>query len=218
MTESRKEREFRLREQEILETATELFKKNGLDNVTVADIAKATDIGKGTVYKHFVSKDVILARLGNDFSYDVLHKAQHIDENQSCAQQMREMFELCFKAYIEQPLMGEICQVYQQPRFLERLPTEEQTLCMNIELQYFEILNRIINVGKDNNELPDLPVDELIIGAYATYCGALEMLQMQQRKCFTDAPQLSQERFIDIIINYTMTGLFGRRFDVSNNK
>jgi len=216
MTESRKEREFKLREQEILETATQLFAEHGLDNVTVADIAKATDIGKGTIYKHFVSKDVILARLGDDFSLQVLDKVHQIDVTQTCSEQMRQMLSMCFKAHIEMPLMGEICQIYQQPSFLDRLPQEHQQQCLNTELQYFEILNRIIQLGKDNNELPDLPVDELILGSYATYCGALEMLQNQNRRCFTDAPQLPQDRFIEIIINYTMAGLFGRRFDVTN--
>lgn len=217
MTESRKEREFRLREEEILQTATQLFDEHGLDNVTVADIAKATDIGKGTIYKHFVSKDVILARLGNDFSYLVLEKIQQIDPNKPCEKQMREMFEICFRGHIDFPLMGEICQVYQQPSFMERLPQACQKTCMNIENRYLEILTRIIELGKRNNELPDMPVDELILGSYATYCGALQMLQVQHRRCFSDAPQLSQDRFINIIINYTIAGLFGCQFDASNS-
>lgn len=215
MSETRKEREFRLREVEIIDAAISLFSEHGLDNVTVADIAKATEIGKGTIYKHFVSKDVILARIANDFSIDMLEQVNDIETTQSCVSQMRQMFEVCFKAHVEFPLTSEICRLYQQPYFLERLPQTEQERWLAIEQEFFVILNRICEVGKRNNELPDLSVDELILGAHATFMGALEMLHSQNRRCFTDSPQLSQQRFIDIIINYTMTGIFGRRFDES---
>lgn len=213
MSESRKEREFKLREKEIIDAAISLFSEHGLDNVTVADIAKTTDIGKGTIYKHFASKDVILARVANDFSLKVLEDIKAIDSTKSCANQMRDMFEIGFKAHVEFPLLSEISRLYHQPSFLERLPEEFQQFCMEIEQEYFVILNRILEKGKQNNELPNLSVEELILGAHATYIGALEMLQNQNRKCFSDAPQFSQQHFIDIIINYTMNGLFGQRFN-----
>lgn len=209
MGESRKEREFKLRELEILSTAIALFSEHGLDNVTVADIAKATDIGKGTIYKHFVSKDVILVKIANDFSRDQLEKINTINIADSCQAQMRKMFEICFKAHAELPLMNEICHLCQQASFINRLSEESRQEYMAIEQEYFVILNRICEKGIHDNDLPNLPVEELIIGAYATFMGALDMLQSQHRHCFTDTPQLSQQRFIDIIINYTMTGLFG---------
>lgn len=213
MNESRKEREFKLRELEILETAISLFSKQGLDKVTVADIAKTTDIGKGTIYKHFVSKDVILARIANDFSHNLLKKVNSNNTEKSCVEQMREMFETCFKAHVDFPLASEIYQLYQKPSFLQRLPEEYQQDCLAIEQEYFIILNKICEQGKNNNELPDLPVEQLILGAYATFSGAMDMLQNQQLNCFIESPQLSQKDFIDTIINYTLTGIFGRRLD-----
>ena len=56
--ESRKVREFRRREQEILDTALQLFLEQGEDSVTVEMIADRVGIGKGTIYKHFKSKAV----------------------------------------------------------------------------------------------------------------------------------------------------------------
>ncbi len=40
----------------ILETATELFKKRGIDNVSVADLTKAAGFTHGGFYNHFASK------------------------------------------------------------------------------------------------------------------------------------------------------------------
>ena len=59
----RKIREFKRREEEILQAAFELFKKNGIENTTLEKIAQATEIGKGTIYKHFKSKHEIYAIL-----------------------------------------------------------------------------------------------------------------------------------------------------------
>src|SRR3546814_4009463 len=49
--EPRKVREFRRREQEILDTALQLFLDQGEDSVTVEMIADAVGIGKGTIYR-----------------------------------------------------------------------------------------------------------------------------------------------------------------------
>ena len=59
----RKQREFERREEEIIQAAIELFKRNDIPGVTIEQIAEAADIGKGTVYKHFQSKDEIYARI-----------------------------------------------------------------------------------------------------------------------------------------------------------
>src|SRR5689334_25211242 len=76
--EPRKVREFRRREQEILDTALKLFLEQGEDSVTVEMIADAVGIGKGTIYKHFKSKAEIYLRLMLDYDRDLnalLHSA-----------------------------------------------------------------------------------------------------------------------------------------------
>jgi AcrR family transcriptional regulator len=45
----------------ILEASIRVFAEKGWRNTTIADIAKAADIGKGTVYEYFHSKDELLA-------------------------------------------------------------------------------------------------------------------------------------------------------------
>lgn len=59
----RKQREYQRREEEIIEAAMSLFRARDLHAVTVEQIAEAAEIGKGTVYKHFQSKDEIYARI-----------------------------------------------------------------------------------------------------------------------------------------------------------
>lgn len=49
----------------ILLTATELIKKNGVKNTSLADIAKAVNISKGTLYYHYSSKDDLISDIAN---------------------------------------------------------------------------------------------------------------------------------------------------------
>jgi AcrR family transcriptional regulator len=56
----RKKRETRLR---LMEAALELFQKNGYDDTTVQQIARAADVAKGTFFNYFATKDAILPAL-----------------------------------------------------------------------------------------------------------------------------------------------------------
>ena len=49
------------KERRILETAEKLFARYGLRKTTVEEIAAAADVGKGTVYLFFSSKEELFA-------------------------------------------------------------------------------------------------------------------------------------------------------------
>ena len=50
----RKKQETRLR---LLRSAWQLFREKGFDNTTVEDITEAADVGKGTFFNYFATKD-----------------------------------------------------------------------------------------------------------------------------------------------------------------
>jgi AcrR family transcriptional regulator len=56
---SRKEREKRTRQQEILKAARELFVSKGFRETTLDEIARHAEFGKGTLYNYFANKDEI---------------------------------------------------------------------------------------------------------------------------------------------------------------
>ncbi|MCW7492742.1 TetR/AcrR family transcriptional regulator [Leptospira sp. 2 VSF19] len=59
----RKKREFAQREADILNCAIELFRTKHPSLVKMDDIAKQLEIGRGTIYLHFKSKDDLMARI-----------------------------------------------------------------------------------------------------------------------------------------------------------
>ena len=59
---TRRERKKIAVRSQILSTAIELFSRRGLDAVTIDEIAAAADVGKGTVYNYFTTKeDIVVA-------------------------------------------------------------------------------------------------------------------------------------------------------------
>ncbi len=56
---SRKERQRRIREEAILDAAEAIIQENGFDGATMDAIAERAEVGKGTLYLHFKSKNSI---------------------------------------------------------------------------------------------------------------------------------------------------------------
>jgi AcrR family transcriptional regulator len=76
---SRRERKKAERRQAIYETAIKLFTERGFDAVTVDDITEAVDIGKGTFFNYFPTKEHILHEYRDRFYDDILAFADGLD-------------------------------------------------------------------------------------------------------------------------------------------
>lgn len=66
-----KKKLFLAREQRIIDAAIELFLESSIDRITVSKIAVKAEIGKGTVYKHFLTKNEILIRIILDYERNI---------------------------------------------------------------------------------------------------------------------------------------------------
>lgn len=66
-----KKKKFLARETAIRDSAISLLKNTDMDSVTVSLIAKHAGIGKGTIYKHFLSKAEILIRIVSDYERNI---------------------------------------------------------------------------------------------------------------------------------------------------
>lgn len=60
------------RQQNLVESALQVFAKHGIDGASVADIADAADVAKGSIYLYFDSKDSLAGEvMRHIFSYEV---------------------------------------------------------------------------------------------------------------------------------------------------
>ena len=63
MLNQRKKEERQARKERIIHGAINIFKKNGVDNATMSDIAKESGFGTATLYYYFPSKEDILVSM-----------------------------------------------------------------------------------------------------------------------------------------------------------
>ena len=91
----RKQREFERREEDILDAALLLFSQPNWESVSIEKVAKQAQIGKGTVYKHFESKDELLFKLMLRFYQGMLVKLpfQQI-QNLPAVESFKTIFEI----------------------------------------------------------------------------------------------------------------------------
>jgi AcrR family transcriptional regulator len=79
---ARRERKKAAVRARILATAIQLFSRHGLDDVTVDQIAEAADIGKGTIYNYFATKEDIVVAFMVDVEARVQSKARRLVASQ----------------------------------------------------------------------------------------------------------------------------------------
>lgn len=159
--ESRKVREFRRREQEILDTALQLFLSDGEDSVTVEMIAEAVGIGKGTIYKHFNSKAEIYLRLMLDYERDLAELFQ----SDNVARDREALSRAYFEFRMSDPqryrlfdrLEEKVVKTRQVPELVEQLHS--------IRTSNFQRLTSLIEGRIDEGKLEDVP-------PYFHYCAA----------------------------------------------
>lgn len=63
----------------ILEAAMRLFTERGIDEVTIDEIAAAADVGKGTIYNYFHTKEDIVVAFMAEFERDVQAQLARLD-------------------------------------------------------------------------------------------------------------------------------------------
>lgn len=74
---------FHDRNNTILNNAETLFRLKGFDKVTMNDIAKESDVAKGTLYLHFKSKEQLLFNILRPKLEEFNRKVKLIDKNEN---------------------------------------------------------------------------------------------------------------------------------------
>lgn len=169
--ESRKVREFRRREQEILDTSLRLFLEQGEDSVTVEMIADEVGIGKGTIYKHFKSKAEIYLRLMLDYERDLasLLHSESIERDREALSRDYFAFRMSDpeRYRLFDRLEEKLVKSNQLPELVEELHS--------IRASNFNHLTGVIQERIDDGKLENVPAYFHYCAAWALVHGAMAM-------------------------------------------
>lgn len=93
-----------VRKKEILFAALQIFSKNGVVKSKMEDIAKVANIGKGTLYEYYKSKDDIFSNLFNLIFSDVFDKiVQATKELSNPKEKLKKIFSLSISELVNTP-------------------------------------------------------------------------------------------------------------------
>jgi len=162
-------KEFRKRKQLILDTALRLFLQQDEDRVTVEIIADAVGIGKGTIYKHFTSKQEMYVLLLIRYEEELAEILQpvHPDDDKDCL--VRAYFQFRMADPARYALFDRLEKKCAQDGSLTRLIERLHDLRESNVLQLEKVIKARISEGK----LADVSPSFHIAAAWALVHGAV---------------------------------------------
>ena len=164
---------FQQRENALLQSARQLFQEQSWDRVTIAEVARHAGIGKGTVYKHFSSKEALYARLVLDCS------RQHLSELRETANQappreaIRHVIRRAFEQLLADPLQAQLCLLCDRPAFQERLDAPYREQFLELEGQYMALFNQLLQGSFSELQLSPTDCQRLLWGVEACVNGVM---------------------------------------------
>ena len=203
-----KEQKFILREQQILDCTLTLLGDKNWQDISVADIASVTGIGKGTIYKHFACKDDIYAQLLLFGFQRLLEKfKQIVDDGQlSGIQQMRTIIICAFEFHRDDAVHSKIYLACKQGGFRDRLSEKFKCQLQGAETALIELFSIPILKGvKEGGITSVIPLEVIILGMSATFEGAIMRIQNSR-----DAHQQScplQDQYIPLMADYMVSAM-----------
>ena len=122
----RKARDFQRREDEIVAAAVALIHERDIEMVTIAQIAERAEIGKGTVYNHFRSKEEIVARILLAVRQRIYRELkQELVPGLDPVEVLRRIIEVYWRLHLEDPLFHLRMHSYcEKENFMARISPE----------------------------------------------------------------------------------------------
>ena len=172
----RKEREFKRRERQILQAALRLFDGDDWQLVTIERIAHEAEIGKGTVYLHFPSKEDIYGRLALDFARQLLSKLQHVDREMPTVERLDASIRLVFDAHRAGRRYQRIVDFCNREEFRRRLDEATAAELKQIDDAIGALFLGLLQEGIASGVFPERPMPMIIWGAHASIVGSVRLL------------------------------------------
>lgn len=201
---TRKEREFIKRGDEILETAKSLFKKQNPSLVSMDMIAQEVGIGRGTLYLHYKGKDELMLRIVLNRHKELLADLEKIDLTLAGEDLARKTVRVYLEHNINSPedyLMQKKCE--------ENIIKENagETILNEVEeerLKRMAIMEKIFLRLKEDGKIRDIPPYLLAGATWGMLKGALDVIVSGYFK----QEIADEEMFFQLVENLLFYGLF----------
>lgn len=201
---SRKEREFIKRGEEILETAKTLFKKQNPALVSMDMIAQAVGIGRGTLYLHYKGKDELMIRIVLNRHKELLSDLEKMDLSLPGEELARKAIRVYLEHNLKQPeeyLMQKKC----EENIIKENAGEEILKEVEEERQKrIAIIEKVFIKLKSEGIIRDIPPYLLAGAIWGMLKGTLDIIVGGHFKQEIE----DEEMFFQLVENLLFYGLF----------
>jgi AcrR family transcriptional regulator len=177
---TRREREQLIRRETIIEAARKLFQDKGYELTTVEEIAAMAELGKGTIYSYFKSKDEIyIAILESEFAVLEERMNEAIVNFTTAENALKNLYET-FIQY-NQERRGFIKAIFLQ---IEQQPSLKMTEIVRglkeKSAQWSRSIACVLQKGIDNGEFEEFIVERMANTVIAIILGLIVQSEMGQ--------------------------------------
>ena len=188
------------RKQDILNCAEELIQNSGLENLSIAQVAKKAGLAVGTIYLYFPKKEDIIAHLTIKSREILLQKFVESGASTNDAiQRVRQMLWAYFNFYKEHPFYHQLVSFYETNAGLE----EPEDLLM-ASRKITEYVIAVIQSGKAQGIIhQDVDESEFSFLLWASAVGVIQLIDVKSSIIQHQLNKGTDEfysSFIDLII------------------
>lgn len=137
------------RQQEIIEFAGKLLMEKGIKGLTTKNLAQEMAFSESALYRHFKNKEDIIVLLLNYLGSNIKERLDIISENKATSgEKLKQLFSSQFQFFSQNPHF--VVAILSEGLFDESEKINQSI--MKIIHYKIELITKIIEVGKENNE------------------------------------------------------------------
>jgi AcrR family transcriptional regulator len=207
-TGERREREKQRRREDILEAAKSLFFSKGFRDTTIDDIAKATELARGTIYLYFQSKEEVYATIletGLDTLLNMIEASY--DPQTDPLTNLLNGHDAFMRFHDQYPQYYAVLML-DKMQIADVLPTELKERLDSKTQEMAKYIARILQEGINKDYFRPMPVDQVALLQMGISMGFAQMMD----KCVqTNADPVDRSVAREVLHDLIANGVLVRR-------
>ena len=171
-TAERRARELEQRERSLLDAAVALLDGEDWQAVTVEAIAERAEYAKGTVYRHFASKDDLYARLAADWIGGTCEALEALDADRQFEAVLRDLVLVALRRATGDRVHARLFARVRQPEVRRGLSPEARRLLDAADGRLLGLFAGTIDWGVAEGAIPPAPLEPRLFVIAALLAGA----------------------------------------------
>ena len=194
-----KKQQFDLREEAILDAVNKLLSEKGFDLMTMDDVAEAVGVAKGSLYKHFASKEKLAAAVMTRLLSQTVEVLDGMPADWRAGRRLEEIL----RWSLQHRLRGGVPHLPSTRGALQRalmFNLEYLALAFKVNKRFYALVEEAKRDGDIHRDVAD---DVIVYTLYARSCDpTVEYLRRDGK--------LSDEQIVEAMVEATFHGLAGR--------